>query len=174
MVPIENSVEGGVSATLDALASGDPLVVTGEVLVPVTFVLAAPLRHQRGTPCARSARTRARRAQVRGSMGSTCRMPCTCRRCRPPPPPRPSRTARSPTTPPCVPRRRRGCTGSTELAARHRRHAGGGDAVRPRRPPRRLPERTGANEPTVVLFQRDDHAGGCSRCSSSSPPEAST
>ncbi len=30
MVPIENSVEGGVSATLDALASGDPLVVVGE------------------------------------------------------------------------------------------------------------------------------------------------
>jgi prephenate dehydratase len=42
MVPIENSVEGGVSATLDALASGDPLVVTAEVLVPITFVLAAP------------------------------------------------------------------------------------------------------------------------------------
>ena len=41
MVPIENSVEGGVSATLDALASGEPLVVTREVLVPVTFVLAA-------------------------------------------------------------------------------------------------------------------------------------
>ena len=45
MVPIENSVEGGVSATLDALASGDPLVVIGEVLVPITFVLApAPVR----------------------------------------------------------------------------------------------------------------------------------
>ena len=41
MVPIENSVEGGVSATLDALASGDPLVVIGEVNVPITFVLAA-------------------------------------------------------------------------------------------------------------------------------------
>src|SRR5690606_25296494 len=41
MVPIENSVEGGVSATLDALAQGDPLVVIGEVLVPITFVLAA-------------------------------------------------------------------------------------------------------------------------------------
>lgn len=40
MVPIENSVEGGVSATLDALAHGDPLVVVGEVLVPITFVLA--------------------------------------------------------------------------------------------------------------------------------------
>lgn len=42
MVPIENSVEGGVSATLDALAAGEPLRVIGEVLVPITFVLAAP------------------------------------------------------------------------------------------------------------------------------------
>ncbi|MCA0337342.1 MAG: prephenate dehydratase [Actinobacteria bacterium] len=41
MVPIENSVEGGVTATLDNLATGDPLVVIGEVLVPITFVLAA-------------------------------------------------------------------------------------------------------------------------------------
>jgi prephenate dehydratase len=41
MVPIENSVEGGVTATLDALAQGEPLVVIGEVLVPITFVLAA-------------------------------------------------------------------------------------------------------------------------------------
>lgn len=42
MVPIENSVEGGVSATLDALASGDPLVVVAEQVVPITFVLAVP------------------------------------------------------------------------------------------------------------------------------------
>lgn len=41
VVPIENSVEGGVSATLDALASGSPLWVSAEVLVPITFVLAA-------------------------------------------------------------------------------------------------------------------------------------
>lgn len=40
VVPIENSVEGGVSATLDALNTGDPLAVIGEVLVPITFVLA--------------------------------------------------------------------------------------------------------------------------------------
>uniref|UniRef100_UPI0008386DE4 prephenate dehydratase n=1 Tax=Kribbia dieselivorans TaxID=331526 RepID=UPI0008386DE4 len=40
MVPIENSVEGGVSATLDALSNGDPLEIIGEVLVPVTFVIA--------------------------------------------------------------------------------------------------------------------------------------
>lgn len=42
MVPIENSVDGGVSATLDALTVGDQLRIVGEVLVPVTFVLAAP------------------------------------------------------------------------------------------------------------------------------------
>jgi prephenate dehydratase len=41
MVPIENSVEGGVTATLDALSAGEPLMVVREVLVPVTFVLAA-------------------------------------------------------------------------------------------------------------------------------------
>lgn len=41
MVPIENSVEGGVTATLDALASGKPLVVVREEVVPVTFHLVA-------------------------------------------------------------------------------------------------------------------------------------
>lgn len=41
MVPIENSVEGGVSATLDALGAGEPLMVVREVVVPVTFVVAA-------------------------------------------------------------------------------------------------------------------------------------
>ena len=39
LVPIENSVEGGVSATLDNLAYGDPLVITREVLLPVQFTL---------------------------------------------------------------------------------------------------------------------------------------
>jgi len=41
VVPIENSVEGGVTATLDTLATGEALVLLREVLVPVTFVLAA-------------------------------------------------------------------------------------------------------------------------------------
>ncbi|GLB66736.1 prephenate dehydratase [Arthrobacter mangrovi] len=41
MVPIENSVEGGVSATLDAIATGGPLMILGEQLVPIRFVLAA-------------------------------------------------------------------------------------------------------------------------------------
>ena len=39
LVPIENSVEGGVTATLDNLAYGDPLVITREVLLPVQFTL---------------------------------------------------------------------------------------------------------------------------------------
>ncbi|UXN32343.1 prephenate dehydratase [Glutamicibacter sp. M10] len=40
MVPIENSVEGGVSATLDAIAQGEALQIIAEVLVPISFVLA--------------------------------------------------------------------------------------------------------------------------------------
>lgn len=39
MVPIENSVEGGVSATLDILASGRQLMIAKEVLLPVQFNL---------------------------------------------------------------------------------------------------------------------------------------
>ncbi|MFZ0528944.1 MAG: prephenate dehydratase [Propionicimonas sp.] len=39
MVPIENSVEGGVSATLDILAAGKRLMITQEVLLPVQFNL---------------------------------------------------------------------------------------------------------------------------------------
>jgi len=40
MVPIENSVEGGVTATLDAIAGGAELRILREVLVPISFVLA--------------------------------------------------------------------------------------------------------------------------------------
>jgi prephenate dehydratase len=39
MVPLENSVEGSVPTTLDELAQGDPLQVTREVLLPVSFCL---------------------------------------------------------------------------------------------------------------------------------------
>jgi prephenate dehydratase len=41
MVPIENSVEGGVTATLDAIATGQELRIIHEVLVPISFVLVA-------------------------------------------------------------------------------------------------------------------------------------
>jgi prephenate dehydratase len=48
VVPIENSVEGPVPVTLDALASGDPLMITREMLVEVQFSLLA----KRGTRAA--------------------------------------------------------------------------------------------------------------------------
>ncbi len=39
VVPIENSVEGAVTATLDELATGPDLAIRAEVLLPVTFAL---------------------------------------------------------------------------------------------------------------------------------------
>jgi prephenate dehydratase len=41
LVPIENSVEGGVTATLDSLSNGKPLRIIREVLLPVQFTLFA-------------------------------------------------------------------------------------------------------------------------------------
>lgn len=39
LVPIENSIEGVVARTLDELATGQPLVIAGEVTLPVSFSL---------------------------------------------------------------------------------------------------------------------------------------
>jgi prephenate dehydratase len=41
LVPLENSIEGAVGATMDELASGEPLVITREVQLAVTFGLYA-------------------------------------------------------------------------------------------------------------------------------------
>lgn len=41
IIPVENSVEGGVSATVDALAATENIRIFGEYLVPVTFNLVA-------------------------------------------------------------------------------------------------------------------------------------
>jgi prephenate dehydratase len=41
LVPLENSIEGSVAETLDTLATGDPLHITREVLLPVSFSLMA-------------------------------------------------------------------------------------------------------------------------------------
>jgi prephenate dehydratase len=40
LVPLENSVEGSVPATMDGLADGDPLVITREVFLAVELTLA--------------------------------------------------------------------------------------------------------------------------------------
>ena len=45
-VPIENSVEGVVARTLDELAVGDPLVVTAETTIPVSFALMILPEHE--------------------------------------------------------------------------------------------------------------------------------
>ncbi|MFI7362165.1 prephenate dehydratase [Streptomyces sp. NPDC050149] len=39
LVPIENSVEGGITTTLDQLSSGEPLMIYREVLLSITFAL---------------------------------------------------------------------------------------------------------------------------------------
>ncbi len=41
LVPIENSVEGSVTSTLDELATGEPLVIVDEQAIPVRFALMA-------------------------------------------------------------------------------------------------------------------------------------
>lgn len=41
LVPLENSIGGAVGITLDELATGAPLVIAREVVLPVEFVLAA-------------------------------------------------------------------------------------------------------------------------------------
>jgi prephenate dehydratase len=41
LVPLENSIGGAVGVTLDELGSGEPLMITREVVLPVQFVLAA-------------------------------------------------------------------------------------------------------------------------------------
>jgi len=159
MVPIENSVEGGVSATLDALASGDPLVVVGEVLVPVTFVLAAAPGTTRDAVRAVGTHSHAW-AQVRGWIGenlpdavyvptlSTASAAEALEQG-----PQPFEAAV------CAPAAAR-LHGLDVLAE------GIGDMqaavtrfVLVARPGV-VPERTGADKTTVVLFQRDDHAGG--------------
>src|SRR5215471_21817217 len=81
IVPIENSVEGAVNATLDELATGPDIVICAELLLPVTFALLA----RPGTAPATSrpsAGTRRRRRSAAGGWRSTCPTPSGC-------PPRP-------------------------------------------------------------------------------------
>lgn len=39
VVPLENSIEGSVPSTVDELATGEPLLITREILLPVSFAL---------------------------------------------------------------------------------------------------------------------------------------
>jgi prephenate dehydratase len=160
MVPIENSVEGGVSATLDALASGEPLVVVGEVLVPITFVLAAPAGMPLGQVRAVGTHSHAW-AQVRGWMGanladaayiptlSTAAAAAGLRR------------GESPAYQAAVCAPVAAANHGLEVLAEgiEDNKAAVTRFVLVARPGQ-LPERTGADKTTLVLFQREDHAGG--------------
>jgi prephenate dehydratase len=161
MVPIENSVEGGVSATLDALASGDALLVVGEVLVPVAFVLAA----RQGVPAARvrAVGTHSHAwAQVRGWMAAHL--------------PDATYVPTLSTAAAAAGLADDGDEPAYEAAvcapvaaANHGLHVLAEDIGDNRGAvtrfvlvarPGRLPQRTGADKTTLVLYQREDHAGG--------------
>jgi hypothetical protein len=88
VVPIENSVEGGVPATLDALTRSGNLQIVAEAVVPVRFVLAAQphASPRRGAdpPVDAGARAAGRlppdRLDGRGRTGTGCGRPCGRRR----------------------------------------------------------------------------------------------
>jgi prephenate dehydratase len=69
LVPLENSVEGSVTVTLDELAYGEPLVIIDEVVLPVQFALVAPTGTSMGD-IARLATHPHAQAQVRGWLAS--------------------------------------------------------------------------------------------------------
>jgi prephenate dehydratase len=160
MVPIENSVEGGVSATLDALASGESLTIVGEVLVPITFVLCAREGMALGSVRAVGTHSHAW-AQVRGWMGSHLPEATYV--------PTLSTAAAAEglaedgeavyDAAVCAPIAAT-ASGLHVLA----RDIGDNKTAVTRfalvTRPGVLPEPTGADKTTVVLFQRDDHAGG--------------
>ncbi|QSB05221.1 prephenate dehydratase [Natronoglycomyces albus] len=66
-VPMENSQEGTVNVTVDELVRGEPLVITAEVILPVSFVLASHKRLGEITTVASHPHAL---AQVRGWMRS--------------------------------------------------------------------------------------------------------
>ncbi len=159
MVPIENSVEGGVSATLDALASGDPLLVTGEVLVPVSFVLAAREGTALGDVRAVGTHSHAW-AQVRGWMAANlpdaAYVPTLS-------------TAAAAEALVAEPQSYQAAVCAPAAARLHglaplAEGIGDMQAAVTRfvlvARPGRLPRPTGADKTTVVLYQREDHAGG--------------
>ena len=160
MVPIENSVEGGVSATLDSLATGDPLVVIGEVLVPISFVLCA--RPGVRLEQVRSVGTHSHAwAQVRRWMSThlpdVAYVPTLSTAASAAALAQPGEAMFDAGV--CAPVAARN-EGLEVLAE----DIGDNTAAVTRfvlvARPGTLPEPTGADKTTVVLFQRDDHAGG--------------
>ena len=80
LVPIENSVEGGVTATLDELASGEPLMIYREVLLPIAFALLVRPGHRAGRRQDGDRRTRSPSRRCATGWRRICRTPCGSRR----------------------------------------------------------------------------------------------
>lgn len=160
MVPIENSVEGGVSATLDALNSGEPLAIQGEVLVPIRFVLAAPEGTDRGAIVGVGSHSHAW-PQVRGWMARELPQAAYV------PTLSTAAAAEGLASGEQVPYDAAVCAPMAAevfgLSVLADNIGDNGAAVTRfvlvgRRG--QVPERTGADKTSVVLFQHDDHAGG--------------
>ncbi len=161
MVPIENSVEGGVSATLDALSVGDGLFIVGEVLVPVTFVLAARpgMSVDRiGAVGTHSHAWAQVRSWMEGNLPEAAYVPTLS-----------TAAAAAALTPSADPAPFEACVCAPVAASNHGLAVlaeGIGD--NPRAVTRfvlvssrgQIPARTGADKTSVVLYQRDDHPGG--------------
>ncbi len=160
VVPIENSVEGGVSATLDALNAREELFIRAEVLVPITFVLAAPSGVTLDSVQAVGSHSHAW-AQVRGWMEANLRAAHYV--------PTLSTAAAAQglasgdasgyQAAVCAPMAAE-TFGLQALAT----DIGDNSAAVTRfvlvSGPGRLPAPTGADKTTIMLFQHDDHAGG--------------
>lgn len=159
VVPIENSVEGGVPATLDSLATGEHLVVVAEMLVPITFALGV----RPGTALAdvRAVSTHSHAwAQVRAWMAQhlpdVAYLPATS------------------TAAAAVDLAAGGATYDAAVCLAHAARDNGLDVLADGigdtkdavtrfvlvARPGSLPEPTGADKSTVVLFQELDHPGG--------------
>ncbi len=159
VVPIENSVEGGVSATLDSLVTGEPLVIVGERIVDITFVLAV----RPGTTLAdvRAVGTHTHGwAQVRGWMAAN--LPAAHYI-----PTASTASAAVDLAAGDAPYDAAVCapiaaeSNGLEVVAHgigDIEHAKTRFVVVAR--PAALPPATGADKTTVTLYQRDDHAGG--------------
>ena len=114
LVPLENSVEGSVPATMDGLADGDPLVITREVFLEVALRARRPARARRRPTCAPWPAIRTPSPRPRPAGRAAARRRRRCPRPRPPAPP--PRSPRASTTPPSARRSPPSGTGSTALA----------------------------------------------------------
>ena len=158
VVPIENSVEGSVPVTLDELATGEPLMITREMTVPIAFSL---LARPASGPTTYAGWRPTRTPPPRPGAGAPCTCParrsCTPRRPRTRPSCSPSPT---PAGTPRSPRRSRASTTGSP-----RWPTGIGDnpdaltrfvlVSRPGSPP----PPTGRDKTSIVAFMRDDHPG---------------